>query len=272
MSNLKSEVQSLRGREAASAMLGGAVVVGVSEAAARKPAAGTGTIRILCVDDHAVLLEGLAARFAIEQGLELVGRLTSAARLVEEYERLTPDVVILDIEMPGPDAFEAVDRLTHRWSDARVIVLSAHVRDAFITSAFRAGVSGYYSKADDLADIIRGIKEVSRSIRSEFVLGPKVRERCKPLAGSRPGTGAAGAGAAANRGREPVTMLSTLTPRECEILRLIGKGLSRTQIAAELCRSAKTIDAHQARMMRKLRINARADLLRLAIREGLAEA
>jgi DNA-binding NarL/FixJ family response regulator len=217
-----------------------------------------------------VLIEGLAARFGIEQGLELVGRLPSAARLLEEYERLVPDVVIIDIEMPGPDAFEVVDRLTHRWSDARVIVLSAHIRDAFITAAFRAGVSGYFSKADDLADIIRGISEVSRSVKSDFVLGPKVRERCQPLVGAR--AGSASGDADGPRGRAPATMLSMLTPRESEILRLIGKGQSRTQIAAELCRSAKTVDAHQARMMRKLKISARADLMRLAIREGLAQA
>jgi two-component system nitrate/nitrite response regulator NarL len=234
----------------------------------------TGVLRVLCVDDHVVLVEGLRAFFKIEGSIEIVGRLSSAARLLEEVDHLLPDVVILDIEMPGPDAFEMTDRMRRRHPEVRVVVLSAHIRDAFISSSFRAGVSGYFAKSDDLEDIARGIKEVARSGRGAFVLGPKVRERCRPLIeGSTRSKIAHGAtdespvDAAA-----PKTLLDTLTPREEEILRLIGKGLSRTQIASELCRSAKTVDAHQSRMMKKLGIEARADLMRFAIREGLAQA
>jgi DNA-binding NarL/FixJ family response regulator len=229
-------------------------------------------VRVLCVDDHAVLVEGLAARFALEDGLELAGRLATAAHLLEECERLRPHVVILDIEMPGPDAFEMADRLKHQRSDVRVMVLSAHIRDAFISAAFRAGASAYFSKADDLADIVAGIFEVAKSRRSELLLGPKVRERCRPVMSRgkpvapvlQPGT--------ETGGRTPATLLSSLTSREAEILRFIGKGMSRTQIARELCRSVKTVDAHQARMMKKLAIAARSDLMRFAIREGFAEA
>jgi DNA-binding NarL/FixJ family response regulator len=231
------------------------------------------TLRLLCVDDHAVLVEGLAARFAIERGLELVGRLATAARLEEEVDRLKPHVVILDIEMPGPDAFEMADRLTHRHSDTRVMVLSAHVRDAFITAAFRAGVAAYFSKADDLDDIVRGIYEVARSQPSSFLLGPKVRERCRPAAFSDQLTPIVTQDPRFDRSAGvPSTKLSSLTARESEILRFIGKGLSRIQIGSELCRSAKTVDAHQARMMKKMGISTRADLMRFAIREGLAEA
>lgn len=234
----------------------------------------TRVLRVLCVDDHVVLVEGLRAFFKIDGSIEIVGRLPSAERLLEEVDRLLPDVVILDIEMPGPDAFEMTDRMRRKHPEVRVVVLSAHIRDAFISSSFRAGVSGYFAKSDDLEDIARGIKEVARSGRGAFVLGPKVLERCRPLIeGSTRSRIAHGAtdespvDAAA-----PKTLLDTLTPREEEILRLIGKGLSRTQIASELCRSAKTVDAHQSRMMKKLGIEARADLMRFAIREGLAQA
>jgi len=237
------------------------------------------TIRVLCVDDHAILVEGLAARLAIEGGIEVVGRLASAELLVEEVDRLKPDVVILDIEMPGPDAFEMADRLKHRQRNARVMVLSAHIRDTFVSAAFRAGAAAYYSKADELSDIVRGIIEVARSRPHSFLLGPKVRARCQPVLPGRAGAGVgvAGDGVASTESRDtvgetPVTRLSLLTSREAEILRFIGKGLSRTQIAGELCRSVKTVDAHQARMMKKLGILARTDLVRLAIREGLAQA
>lgn len=230
-------------------------------------------LRVLCVDDHAVLIVGLIARFAIDGGIEVVGRLSTAAKLIEEVVRLKPDVVILDIEMPGPDAFEMADRLKHLQGETRVMVLSAHIRDAFISAAFRSGVGAYFSKSDELSDIVRGIHEVAKGPATSFILGPRVRERCRPLS--------IGGGTVSAEGQDnrfdrrtgsPITLLSSLTVREAEILRFIGKGLSRIQIAAELCRSAKTVDAHQARMMTKLGITSRSDLLRFAIREGLAEA
>jgi DNA-binding NarL/FixJ family response regulator len=233
---------------------------------------GGNLIRVLCVDDHAVLIEGLAARFALEGGIELVGRLASATRLVEECDRLKPNVVILDIEMPGRDAFEIADRLKQRHIGVRVMILSAHIRDVFITAAFRAGTSAYFAKADDLSEIVRGIYAVARSRPNDFLIGPRVREKCRPaLAGGQSGPTTRGSRQEESTDN-PQSLLSSLTTRELEILRLIGKGMSRTQIAAELCRSAKTIDAHQYRMMNKLGIAARVDLIRLAIREGLAEA
>lgn len=230
-------------------------------------------LRVLCVDDHVILVEGLKARFAIDGGIEVVGRLGTAERLSEEVGRLRPDVVVLDIEMPGPDAFEMTDRMKRKHPDVRVIVLSAHIRDSFISASFRAGVCAYFAKSDELDDIIRGIYEVMRHPSGSFLLGPKVRERCRLTPGrNSPANGWARDNPGLARGPAPMTQLNSLTPREEEILRLIGKGLSRTQIGEQLCRSVKTIDAHQGRMMRKLGITARADLMRFAIREGLAQA
>ncbi len=246
----------------------------VETAAVSRAGLASHAIRVLCVDDHAVLVEGLKARFAVEGGLEVVGHLDSAARLAEEVERLRPDVVLLDVEMPGPDAFEMADRTKRRHPAVQIVVLSAHIRDAFISASFRAGVSGYFAKSDELKDIVRGIHDVaSNHPKGSFLLGPKVSERCRPasLGGLTHGQRAPDHGVDHGAGA-PKTLLDSLTPREAEILRFIGKGLSRTQIASELCRSAKTVDAHQGRMMKKLGIIARADLMRFAIREGLAEA
>lgn len=222
------------------------------------------SLRVLCVDDHAVLVEGLRAQFGIDGSIEVVGRLPTAAHLIEEVERLEPHAVLLDIEMPGPDAFEMADRLKRAHPDVRIIVLSAHIRDAFITASFSAKVCGYFSKSDELEDIVSGIHDVFRSRPGTFVLGPKVRERCRPVAN--------GAASDSDPVDGPSTRLTSLTTREAEILRMIGKGLSRVQIATQLCRSAKTIDAHQSRMMKKLGIETRADLMRFSIREGLAQA
>lgn len=234
---------------------------------------GLRPLRVLCVDDHVVLVEGLKARFAIDGGMQVVGCLTTAEGLAEAVERLRPDVVLLDIEMPGPDAFEMTDRVKRRHPEVRVIILSAHIRDAFISASFRVGISGYFAKSDELDDIVGGIYEVAGNKSDSFLLGPKVQERCRPVTvrreshqrGSHEPTSEAPK-------MPPPTLLESLTAREAEVLRLIGKGLSRVQIAAQLCRSAKTINAHQGRMMKKLGIAARADLMRFAIREGLAQA
>ncbi|MFG0285910.1 MAG: response regulator [Phycisphaerales bacterium JB039] len=240
---------------------------------ASPPDDGAG-IRVLCVDDHAVLIEGLKAQFSLDPSIRCIASLPSAEHLIAEVGRLKPDIVLLDIEMPGPDAFETADRLRHLHPGARVVILSAHIRDGYIDAAFKCGAWGYFAKSDDLTAIVSGIREVARGRAGTFVLGPKVKERCRPVPTSGPDvrSSLATRGAADPLGGGLVTPLSTLSTREMQVLRLIGKGLSRHQIAKQLCREVKTIDGHQARIMRKLGIKTRSDLMRLAIREGLAEA
>jgi DNA-binding NarL/FixJ family response regulator len=213
--------------------------------------------RVLCVDDHAFLVEGLKARFDLEPDIEMIGRLPSADDLVVEAKRLRPDVVLLDIEMPGMDPFEAVEDLKSQLPDVRVIVLSAYVRDHYVSTAVKAGVWGYFSKSDDPNEIVAGIRKVDRG---EMAFGPKVQERTKTKQ--------------AARGAEPEApkaKLETLSRRELEILRMIGRGLSRTDIAESICRSPKTVDGHRERIMSKLDIHSTTELVRFAIREGLAE-
>jgi two-component system response regulator NreC len=225
-------------------------------------------VRVLCVEDHALLVEGLRVQFDIEGRVRIVGYLPSAKDLLKEAIRLKPHIVMVDIEMPGPDAFEVVDLLHHMQPDLRCIFLSAHVSNAYLSAAYRVGAAGYFSKGDDLNDIVEGVKAVARSVEPVFIMGPKVKAFCMPmdLQIVKDGPGAA-------QGRTPPrTALERLTSRELEVLRLIGKGLSRGQIAGELSRSVKTVDGHQERMMRKLDCASRAELMRLAIHEGLAIA
>jgi DNA-binding NarL/FixJ family response regulator len=215
-------------------------------------------LRILCVDDHAFLVDGLKARFALEQDLDCIGRLGTAETLVQEVMRLKPDIVLLDIEMPGPDSFEAADDLRRRCPETKVLMLSAYVRDHYLSAAIKAGVWGYFSKSDDPEAIIEGIRKAAKG---EFVMGPKVAERCKP---AKPGK--------RNKTAEPPTSkLDSLTSREQEVLRLIGRGMSRTEIASTICRSPKTVDGHRERIMAKLDIHTGPELVRFAIREGVSE-
>ena len=216
-------------------------------------------IRVLCVEDHAFLVDGLRARFEIEADIKCVGHLESAERLVAVAQELRPDIVLMDIEMPGPDPFETVVDLMRILPGSRVVFLSAYIRDHYLSAAVNAGAFGYFSKSDETDEIIEGIRTVAR--RGVFVLSPKVKARCTPTKRLK-------------RGQvSPMTAkLDSLTPREHEVLRMIGRGMTRTEIAETLCRSVKTIDGHREKIMNKLDIHDRGELVRFTIREGLAEA
>jgi len=214
-------------------------------------------IRVLCVDDHSFLVDGLRARFENERDIEFVGSLLSADHLPQEAKKQQAEVVLVDIEMPGRDPFEAIEDMKHRAPDVRAIILSAYIRDHYISAAVNAGAWGYFSKSDEAADIIEGIRTVARG---KFAFGPKVLERCQPAAGAKRG-----------EVKPPESRLDALTAREQEVLRLIGKGLTRSEIAEILHRSPKTIDGHREAIMEKLDIHDRGELVRFALREGLAE-
>lgn len=223
--------------------------------------------RILCVDDHPVALDGLRLQFQEDGSLQLIHQLENAQGLLEAITTCRPDLVLLDIEMPGPDVFEMADRLRHRHPGQRFAFLSAFVRDGYLAAACRCGAWGYFSKSDRPADLIAGLKLIMRSNRPQFILGPAVAAHLVTT----------NIAAAANF--EPHRELhaasegpEALTARELEVLHLIGKGLTRLEIAHELSRSVKTIDGHQDRIMKKLGASCRSDLLRYAIREGYAEA
>jgi len=209
------------------------------------------------VDDHAFLVEGLKARLELERDITFVGRLPSALGLADAAEKLHADVVLLDIEMPGPDPFASLADLVRARPKTKTIILSAHIRDHYIDEAVEAGAWGYFSKGDSPDALVDAIRKVTTG---EFVLGGEVRKRQQL---GRDG---------ASRGQVGVkSRLSMLTPREREVLRLIGEGKSRSQIAQTLHRSPKTIDAHREAIMRKLDIHDRGELVRFAIREGVAE-
>lgn len=216
-----------------------------------------GAVRVMCVDDHALVVEGLRARLADEEGLEFCGSLGTLEKLNEEIARLTPGILLLDIELPGPDVFEVMSDLRKRMPSLKVVVFSAFVRDHYIDAAVRAGAWGYLSKGDSPDELVASLRNIARG---HVTYSPGIRDRVQRMwngSDGMPGT--------------PTSKLHTLTPREQQILRMIGKGMSRMQIAEAIHRSPKTVDAHRASIMEKLGIHDRVELARYAIREGLAE-
>lgn len=233
-----------------------------------RPSDDDAGVRVLCVEDHAVLVEGLRAQFAINGRIRVVGHLTTAEHLLDEVARLQPDLVLMDIELPGPDIFEMADRLRRRHPALRFAFLSAHIRDGYIAAAYKSGAWGYFAKGDDLNDIVAGIAEVVRNSAGTFIMGRKVRERRR----ADPRRPSPSAHASPHADEPPATRLGSLSQRELDVVRLIGKGLSRVEVAKALSRSAKTIDGHQDRILKKLGIDSRANLILYAVREGLADA
>ncbi len=216
----------------------------------------TRPIRVMCVDDHAFLVEGLRARLAEEPDMEFIGSRSSLVGLVDLVDETRPDVVLLDIEIPGPDVFEVMEEMHRRVPSVRTVMLSAYVRDHYIDSAIGSGAWGYLSKTDDPNAIVAAIRRVGAG---DFAFSPEVAGRAQAARVS-PG-----------EFRRPMSRLQALTPREQQILRMIGKGQSRTDIAIAIHRSPKTVDAHRASIMEKLGIHDRVELARFAIREGLVE-
>lgn len=217
----------------------------------------TKAIRILCVDDHEFLVEGLKARLNAEADMECVGRLPTADGLISKVRETDANIVLLDIEMPGLDAFEALRDLVRQSPDVRVIMLSAYVRDSYIDTAYQAGAWGYLSKADDPDEIVKAVKQVAQG---KFSFGPEVITRCQPENVKL-----------RNGHSKSKSRLGMLTPREHEILRMIARGMSRKDIAKTICRSPKTVDNHRAAIMEKLGIHDQVGLTRFAIGEGLVE-
>lgn len=215
------------------------------------------TIKVLGVDDHELVMSGLGSRLDHENDIELVGGLPDGERVIDEVRRTGANVVLLDLEMPGPDPFEVIGDLKRMFPDVRVIVLSAHIRDHYVDAAVRAGAWGYVSKNDEVEEIINAIRRVTKG---EFVFGSLVLERCQLIDRNTRRLKTA-----------PVSKMDLLTPRETQVLRMIGRGLGRKEIADELHRSPRTIDNHRASIMRKLNITDRVELVRYAIREGLVE-
>jgi DNA-binding NarL/FixJ family response regulator len=204
-------------------------------------------VRILLVDDHAVLRSGLRLLLEREEGLEPVGEAETAEDAVRSLPRLQPDVVVIDIEMPGIGGIDGTGRIKERAPAARVLVLSMHDRPQDVRRAFDAGADGYLPKAAADEDLVRAIRAVAAGER--YV---------------HPSLGAALAAPAASAGP-----IDELTEREREVLRLLALGHTNQEIAEQLIVSVRTVESHRAHVMTKLRVTTRADLVRAALDAGL---
>jgi DNA-binding NarL/FixJ family response regulator len=216
----------------------------------------TDPIAVLLVDDHALVRESLRDRLESEPDLSVVGTASRAEDALEQLAELHPDVVLLDIDMPGTSCFEAARTIRTRLPQARVVFLSAFFHDRYIESALAAEATGYVTKDEPPDVVVNAIRSAASDVA---YFSPKVQAR---LVVDTDGLHLA-AGSASRT--------SLLTARELEVLRHLSLGLSKKEIASLLGVSVKTISRHAENLMGKLDIHDRVELARFAIREGLAE-
>jgi DNA-binding NarL/FixJ family response regulator len=214
------------------------------------------SITILIVDDHALVRMALGDRLEQAPGLTVVGLAEDAGIAIRLAAQHQPDIILMDIDMPGVVCFDAAMEIRVRSPETHIIFLSAFFNDRYIESALAVEAAGYITKSEPPRTVITAIRAV---MAGGVYFSPEVRSRIVVDADG------------AKLSSEPRSRASTLTPREVEVLRYVARGLSRKEIAATLDLSLKTVECHCSNLMTKLRIHDRVELARFAIREGLVE-
>ncbi|HVX16886.1 MAG TPA: response regulator transcription factor [Acidimicrobiales bacterium] len=207
-------------------------------------------IRVLVVDDHPIVRQGLRTYLATRPGIDVVGEAGDADAAVAQAAELRPDVALVDLVLPGADGVSTIERLHALAAPPRVLVLTSFAGQDRVVPAMRAGASGYLLKDAAPAELEAAIRTVHRG---GAVLGPGVAEPVLAEV-SRPHT---------------VAGLDELTPREREVLGLLGRGLSNRELAAALVVSEKTVKTHVSSVLSKLHLADRTQAALWAVRNGL---
>ena len=206
------------------------------------------TVRVMLVDDHRIVREGLAYMLGGVVGIELVGEAGSGAELLATVDQINPDVVLLDVHMPEMSGLEALERLGREHPDVKVIMLTMHDRAAYVQQALRLGASGYLLKSTGLEELVRALELVAAG--KTYLQGEL-------------------ADAVVNPHHEP--SLPHLSPRELEVLRLMSNGRENKQIATLLGISEATVKTHIKALYSRLEVRSRAQATATALRLGLID-
>ena len=211
-------------------------------------------IRILLADDHAVLRTGLRMLISSQRDLEVVGEASDGDEAVRKATALRPDVALVDISMPGSGGIKAIERIRQAVPATRVLVLTMHDVPAYLRASLAAGASGYVVKRSADSDLLAAIRDVHRG---RTVLDPSLSARATH-------------GTLRRRGSVDSTApAALLSQREREVLELVAQGFTNQQIADHLGLSVKTVETYRARLVEKLGLQSRAELVRYALDSGL---
>lgn len=208
------------------------------------------TVRVLIADDHTIVRSGVRLLLATEPDIDVIGEARDGVEALAEIELLQPDVVLMDIAMPGLDGLAATREIKSRWPQINIIVLTMHRQDEYFFEALRAGASGYILKGAETSDLINAVRVANRG---EVFLYPSMAQRLVKDYLSR----------------DSSTSGPALSAREKEILQLLAEGYSNQEIAEKLVLSPSTVHTHRSNLMSKLGLNTRHELVEYARRRGL---
>lgn len=214
--------------------------------------------RILIADDHALLRSGLRLLIESQADLEIVGESCDLSTTREAVRALRPDILTLDLGMPGGSCLKLIDHLVHEFPRMRILVLTMHDDPAYVRAALAAGAAGYVVKSAVDSQILRAVRTVqSGGIYAEIESDASGVRRVTPASATA---------------RDSRSALDLLSEREREVLQWVARGYTSQAIAEKLFLSAKTVESYRARLMAKLGLTNRADLTRLALESGLLDA
>jgi two-component system, NarL family, invasion response regulator UvrY len=209
------------------------------------------TIRVVLVDDHAVVREGYRALLAKHEGLTVVGEACDAASAYQCYKDTRPDVVIMDISMPGRGGIDAIEHIRDFDARARILVFTMHSGAAYALQAFRAGAKGYVTKSSSPELLVKAVRDIAEG---RLAICPEISEAL-----------------AIDRVLQEKTGLQGLSPREFEIFRMIIDAKSTDEIAAALNISRKTVANYHYAIKSKLGVETDIELLYFGLRQGIVE-
>jgi DNA-binding NarL/FixJ family response regulator len=214
-------------------------------------------LAVLLADDHAVVRQGLRVLLEAEGDIAVVGEAENGREAVALAKKVLPDVVLMDVAMPGLNGLEATRQIVKSVPSAKVLVLTSYGDDDYVAQLMEAGAEGYLVKQTAAADLVKAIRQVREG---KAFFSPMIAKRLRQQRGAAFMSG--------QLGRKTIN----LTSREAEVLQLVAEGLANKQIAAELSISIKTVEKHRQQAMNKLNLHDVASLTRYAISKGWVES
>ncbi len=213
-------------------------------------------IRILLADDHTLFRQGMKTLLAAESDMEIVGEASNGKEAADKAEQLRPDIVLMDVGMPGPSSFETTRQIRRNRPDTKIVFLTMYDDEDYLVEGMEVGASGYVLKDSPAQQVIAAVRDVHRG---GSYLSPRMLSQLVDDFRTR------------IKSNERLPRFATLTPREKEVLKMLAEGNSVKEVACQLDLSVKTVEAHKFNLMRKLDIHNKAQLVQYAIQKKIIQ-